>query len=72
MPHLPRPPLPSGRQLPLPLAPTELPRPGPPAAAVADLATRQVWPTLPPAMQARLRHALLRVLQEVARDAAQR
>jgi hypothetical protein len=46
-------------------------RPGPPAATVADLATRRVWSTLPLAMQVRLRHALLRVLQEVVRDAGQ-
>ncbi len=61
----------SSRQLPLPLAPSEQMAPDPPPATVVDLPTRRVWSALGPAAQVRLRHTLLRVLQEVVRDAGQ-
>jgi hypothetical protein len=66
------PPRPTSRQLPLPL---DLPEGGllaRPAAPLVDIATHQVWPNLSPAMRARVRGALRRVLQEVVGDARER
>jgi hypothetical protein len=67
---MPRPPSPPRLQLPLPLP--SPPGPAPPALPpdAATLRARQVWRTLPPALQGQARQAIRRVLQEVRDDAA--
>ncbi len=70
MPHPARlsPPLPVIRQLVLPL--DEPPGPAPPLLPeVALLHPRQIWTTLPPAVQVQVRLAILCILQEGITDA---
>jgi hypothetical protein len=61
----------TSRQLPLPLAvPAAARSPLLPIPA-ADVTADQVWSSLSPALQAELRRAAGRILQEVVRDAGQ-
>ncbi len=67
----PRPtPPPAPRQLPLPLTPTQGPAPPRLPPDLATLPSRQIWPTLAPSLQAQVRLALVRVVQEVLADDA--
>jgi hypothetical protein len=62
----------ASRQLALPLPPLGAPLPAPAALAgpvgVAPVRPRQVWVRLPPPVQAEVRRAVWRVLEEALRD----
>jgi hypothetical protein len=60
---------PSDRQLALPLMPFAVPPPAAPAAPEVARPER-VWSTLPPTARARVRRALVAVVQEVLGDGA--
>ena len=59
---------PTSRQLPLPLEPAvDSSPPWQPLPAIT-IQARQVWVTLPPALQTRVRQSLLAILQEALYD----
>ncbi len=59
---------PTSHQLPLPLEPEPAPPPSWQPLPAITIQARQVWATLPPAMQTHVRQTLLTILQEALHD----
>ncbi len=59
---------PTSQQLPLPLEPAGAPPPSWQQLPAITVQARQVWATLPPAMQTHVRQTLLAILQEALHD----